>query len=166
MLIGADAELALYWEKISPVPKLNIHCPKFYVILIPLDMRNNLKPFAIVLFMKGLDKKTVAEEHSWYNYNFIAASLFEEGMPQMVQMTLGNTLTLFSVKLRKLKYSERKRYPPTPLISNIPAIMPAKPKKKKTLKMLANVVPPPHPTTTAPTYVSFAPLLSYMATKK
>lgn len=150
--IKADVELAQYWADIPPVPIQYIMCLKFCTIPVTPYMKNNLKPLAVILLIQRPIERTVAEKRSWYHHNSVAAPLLEKRVPQRVQLPLRNGVTLDSVELDQLRHSECKLHAPIPLISEIPAAPPLKPKKKKTLKKLADVIPPlPLATIASPT---------------
>lgn len=109
MWIGSDTELALHWGAIPLMPTLNILFPKFYAIFIPSHMHNDVKSFVIDLLVEGLNEKKVAEERLWYFYEQIAALLFEEGQLKREELTLDDSILLYSKELHYLKCSEHNR---------------------------------------------------------
>lgn len=62
-------------------------------------MKNNLKPFAVIPLMEGLDGKKVVEERLQYHHNSITDPLFKEWVPQRVQLPFIDRVTLASVEL-------------------------------------------------------------------
>lgn len=62
MWIGVNIELVLRQVVIPPVHTLNILYHKFHAVPIPSHLKNELKPFVIIILALGLDKKKVANK--------------------------------------------------------------------------------------------------------
>lgn len=125
-------------------------CPKFHAAPFLSSMKVDPEPFDIVPLQPDLDEARVAVEGSWYDHSSVATLRFEQQDPQRVQLPIGDSVARVRMELHLLQCLKHKKSVLVPLIPEVLAASPPKPKKKRTLMKVADVAFPPPPTATLP----------------